>query len=134
MLQFRFRTTVDRWRGVMSLARLVLLVQAPLIIAVCARIQRDARIPEIEQVLSAAAAAQNIMLAAHALGFGCAWKTGDAAYDPQVKTALGLAPDDAIAGFLYLGTHAKPPAPPAPVNVQSYAMEWSGAAETVAAQ
>ena len=50
-------------------------------------------------------AAQNIMLAAHALGYGAMWKTGDPAYDPRVKRALGLEESDAIVAFLYLGTN-----------------------------
>ncbi|HZQ61812.1 MAG TPA: nitroreductase [Casimicrobiaceae bacterium] len=109
-------------------------MRAPLIIAVCAKIHREAHIPEIEQVLSAGAAAQNIMLATYALGYGCAWKTGDAAYDPEVKTALGLAPDDAIVGFLYLGTNAKPLPAPAPVNMQDHVAEWSRVAEPALSQ
>lgn len=84
--------------------------RAPLIVAVAAVIQPQAKIPQIEQILAAGAAAQNMMLAAHALGFNAMWKTGGAAYDEGVKTALGLSPLDAIVGFLYLGT--EPAAPP----------------------
>ncbi|MBI4771233.1 MAG: nitroreductase family protein, partial [Chloroflexi bacterium] len=38
-----------------------------------------------------AAAAQNLLLAAHALGLAAQWRTGPAARDPQVKAFLGLA-------------------------------------------
>ncbi|HEX8756495.1 MAG TPA: nitroreductase [Steroidobacteraceae bacterium] len=79
-------------------------LRAPLIIAVAAVCDPAARIPAIEQILAAGAAAQNIMLAAPALGFGAMWKTGDAAYDDTVKAALGLDARDTIVGFLYLGT------------------------------
>lgn len=80
-------------------------LRAPLIIAVAAAVTPDhPKIPEIEQVLSAGCAAQNIMLAAHALGFGAIWKTGAPSYDGGVKAALGLAPKDHIVGFLYVGT------------------------------
>ncbi|HEX5459118.1 MAG TPA: nitroreductase [Steroidobacteraceae bacterium] len=88
-------------------------LRAPLIIAVAAVRDAAARIPPIEQVLAAGAAAQNIMLAAPALGFGAMWKTGDAAYDDTVKVALGLAAADAIVGFLYLGTAPADAVPPA---------------------
>ena len=81
-------------------------LRAPLIVVVAAVRNAAARIPAIEQILAAGGAAQNIMLAANALGFGAMWKTGDAAYDETVKTALGLAGEDAIVGFLYLGTPA----------------------------
>jgi nitroreductase len=63
----------------------------------------------IEQVLSAGAAAQNVMLAAYALGFNSMWKTGAPAYDDEVKAALGLEAKDAIVGFMYLGTDASKP-------------------------
>ena len=80
-------------------------MRAPLIIVVIAKVQPDhPRIPEIEQVVSAGSAAQNLMLAFHAEGFGCMWRTGAAAYDPGVKTALGIAAHDHIIGYIYVGT------------------------------
>ncbi len=87
-------------------------LRAPLIVAVAAVCNAAARIPAIEQILAAGAAAQNMMLAATALGFGAMWKTGDAAYDDTVKAALGLEAADAIVGFLYLGTTAADALPP----------------------
>ena len=83
------------------------VMRAPVIIVVGARINKNVKIPEVEQLLSAGAAAQNIMLAAHALGYGAMWKTGAPAYDDAVKRALGLEPTDAIVAFIYLGTYAK---------------------------
>ena len=80
-------------------------LRAPLIVAVIATVQTDhPKVPEIEQILSAGSAAQNIMLAAHALGYGCAWKTGGICYDSRMKATLGIAPSDHIIGFMYLGT------------------------------
>ena len=87
-------------------------LRAPLIVAVATIHNAAARIPPIEQMLAAGAAAQNMMLAATALGFGAMWKTGDAAYDDTVKAALGLAAGDAIVGFLYLGTAPADAIPP----------------------
>ena len=88
-------------------------LRAPLIIVVAAVCNVTARIPPIEQVLAAGAAAQNMMLAAPALGFGAMWKTGDAAYDDTVKVALGLEAKDAIVGFVYLGSMPADAVPPA---------------------
>ena len=85
--------------------------RAPLIVVVAAHCQQLAKIPQIEQLLSAGAAAHAMMLAARALGFNGMWKTGGAAYDQEVRAALGLESSDAIAGFLYLGTEAGEPAP-----------------------
>jgi nitroreductase len=79
-------------------------LRAPLIVVVAAHCQSGGKIPLIEQVIATGAAAHAMMLAAGALGFGCMWKTGAAAYDPQVKVALGLQAEDAVVGFMYLGT------------------------------
>ena len=62
------------------------------------------KVPEIEQVAAVSAGIENLILAAHALGFGTMWKTGGAAYSPVVKRALGLDESDQILGFVYLGT------------------------------
>jgi nitroreductase len=99
-------------------------LRAPLILVVAAKVDERSHIPAIEQVLSAAAAAQNVMVAAFALGFGCAWKTGEAAYDPEIKSAFDLAPADAIVGFLYLGCNASPPVPPPPLDPSDHVVEW----------
>jgi nitroreductase len=76
---------------------------APLIIAVAAEKPTEPRIVEIENISAASAACQNILLAAHALGLGAKWKTGDWANDAKVKEFLGFAPDQPIVGFLYIG-------------------------------
>jgi nitroreductase len=78
-------------------------MRAPIIVVAAAHVQKGHKIPEVEQLSAAIAAAQNIMLAANALGYGAMWKTGTPAYDATVKQALGLAPDDDIVGFMYLG-------------------------------
>jgi nitroreductase len=80
------------------------LAHAPLVIAVVSRAAPHVKIPEWEQVLSAGAAAMNLVLAAHALGYGANWITGWYAYDRGVLDALGLAPHERIAGFIHIGT------------------------------
>jgi nitroreductase len=85
------------------------LTRAPLVIAVVSRAAPHAKIPEWEQVLSAGAAAMNLVTAAHALGYGANWITEWYAYDRTVLDALGLAPHERIAGFVHIG---RPPGPP----------------------
>jgi len=82
------------------------LGRAPVVLVVAAVHRHSDRIPWEEQFAAAAAAAQNALLAATALGYGSMWRTGDAAFDLRVKEALDLGPHDAIVGFLYLGTPA----------------------------
>lgn len=79
-------------------------LRAPVIIAVAAVPDPHSKVPVIEQVLCAGAAAGNMLLTARALGFNGVWKTGGAAYDEQIKRALGLEPTDALVAFLYIGT------------------------------
>jgi nitroreductase len=101
-------------------------LRAPLLIMVSAQIQGHPKVPQIEQVLSAGAAAYAILLALHARGFAGIWRTGDAAYDDEVKVALGLAKTDAIVGFLYCGT-ANAPMPPIKRPLpESVTTEWTG--------
>lgn len=85
------------------------LGRAPLVVVVAAVQGHPAAIPWVEQLAACAAAAQNALLAATALGFGSMWRTGDLCYDGRVKAALGLEDDDAVVGFLYLGTAATDP-------------------------
>lgn len=101
-------------------------LRAPLIVVLAAAIQEGHKIPVVEQLLAAGAAAQNVILAAHALGFGAAWKTGAPAYDAHVKAALGLAPGDAIVGFLYLGTAAALPPEREPPPLAAFMRNWPG--------
>lgn len=64
----------------------------------------EGRIPEWEQVLSAGALCQNILLAATALGFGGNWVTGWYAYDERARAMLGIGTDEKVAGFILIGT------------------------------
>jgi nitroreductase len=78
-------------------------LRAPVIVIVMAVIRDTPNIPEIEQIVSAGAAAQKMLVASHALGLGGFWRTGAIAYDPVFKKALGASEKDVIVGVLYLG-------------------------------
>jgi len=85
------------------------LARAPLVVAVVSRAAPHAKIPEWEQVLSAGAAAMNLIVAAHALGFGATWITEWYAYDRPLLDAFGLGPHERIAGFVHIGRPAHMP-------------------------
>jgi nitroreductase len=104
-------------------------LRAPLLIAVSAPLQESSKNPEVEQILSAGAAAHNILLALHARGFSGIWRTGPAAYDTYVKQALGLSPRDAIVGILYTGTPRLPPPALKRVGPEQFVEEWHGPKE-----
>jgi nitroreductase len=100
--------------------------RTPLIIAVGAEVQAGHKIPEIEQILSAGAAAMNMLNAIHLLGYGGMWVTGPNAYDPRISQLLGLEAPSRLVGFLAVGTPK--PAPPAPrPRRDSHVREWTGA-------
>jgi len=82
--------------------------RSPTIVVIgCAVNRVQTKIPEIEQVVAVGAAAQNLFLAAHDMGYGVMWKTGAAAYDAAVKATIGLGPDDHIVGIMHLGVPSK---------------------------
>ncbi len=84
------------------------IAASPTVVVVGCAVRRDqTKVPEIEQVAAAAAAAQNLFLAAHDLGFGVMWKTGAAAYDPGVKAVVGLGAQDHIVGIMHLGSRPR---------------------------
>ena len=102
-------------------------LRAPMILVAVAKTQESKKIPEIEQIVAVGAATQNVMLTAHAMGYGARWRTGDSAYDDGVKKALGLDPTDKIVGYVYLGTASVPGMPPKGMADIQVLSEWTGA-------
>ncbi|HEY6577841.1 MAG TPA: nitroreductase [Rhizomicrobium sp.] len=83
-------------------------LRAPLVIGVVSRVREGIPIPEWEQVLSAGAACQNLVLATHALGYVANWITEWCAYHPCAREAMGLKSGERVAGFIYIGRPALP--------------------------
>lgn len=99
---------------------------APLIVAVGARIAVAHKIPELEQLLAVGAGVMNLLNAFHAMGYGAIWLTGGNAYDPQIATALGFEAAERCLGFVYVGT-AEPSELPPPRRLQRAELvrDWS---------
>lgn len=83
--------------------------RAPVVVAVISDVVENHKIPEWEQVLSAGAVCQQMLVAASAMGFAAQWLTEWYAYDRVTKKALGLEPGERVAGFIYIGTAAEAP-------------------------
>jgi nitroreductase len=81
-------------------------IRAPIVIIVISRVRTGIPIPEWEQILSAGACCQNILVAAHAKGFVANWITEWCAYDSVIMQTLGLSDGERIAGFIYIGKPA----------------------------
>ena len=95
--QFRLETEAKRF------------LRAPLVIAVISRVVKNPAAPEWEQVLSAGAACQNLLIAATALGYGAQWITEWYGYSQGVRAALNFAGNERVAGFVYIGTAKERP-------------------------
>lgn len=78
--------------------------RAPVVVAVISSVLKDHKIPEWEQILSAGAACQTMLIAAISMGFAAQWLTEWYSYNENVRNALGLREDDRIAGFVYIGS------------------------------
>lgn len=85
------------------------LARAPLVIAVVSRAKPHVKIPEWEQVLSAGAVCMSLVVAANAMGYATSWLTEWYAFDRRILGRLGLAPDEAIAGFIHVGRPTQEP-------------------------
>jgi len=100
-------------------------LRAPLLLVAIARLNDSAKVPIIEQRLAAGCAVHGVLLAAHALDFGAMWRTGDMAYDRNVARALGLADNEEVIGFLYIGTKQGDPKPLPMVNSGDHLAVWN---------
>lgn len=99
-------------------------LRSPMIIVVIATLTDHPKVPRLEQLLCAGAAAHGILLAAEALGFGGIWLSGDNAYDNTVKQALGVGDNEEIIGFVYLGTKKNQMPPRQPVPTRRFLSDW----------
>jgi nitroreductase len=78
-------------------------LRAPVLIAVGVDKPSGPKVVEMENICAAAAATENMLLAAHGLGLAAQWRTGPAVTDPDVKALLGLKPDQHLIAFVYVG-------------------------------
>jgi nitroreductase len=79
-------------------------LRGPCVVAALARTMEHPKVPAWEQLAAAAAAVQNLCLAATALGYGSAWRTGWFIEHPAVLAAVGADDDERIIGLVHLGT------------------------------
>ena len=79
-------------------------LRAPVIITVVTHMQAHKKVPPFEQMLSAGAAVQNLILALKAQGFSTVWRTGLLCNEPAVKEYFDVGPDDYVTAFVYTGS------------------------------
>jgi nitroreductase len=101
--------------------------RVPLLIVAAASItENHPKVPPSEQLVATGLAAQAILLAAQSRGYGGVMLTGDHAYDPAVKAALGLKDKDQIVSFLYIGTPEGEMRPKKRPDATKFTRDWTG--------
>lgn len=100
--------------------------RAPVVIAVISRVTPGIKIPEWEQLLSAGAVCQNMLIAATALGYGAQWLTEWYAFDASVNEALGLGEHEKVAGYLYFGSESVAKDERPRPDLSEITSEWKG--------
>ena len=78
------------------------------LIAVYMQKGANPNIPALEEICATAAAVQNILLGAQALGIAVLWSTGGNVLLPVMKEYLDLGPEDIMIGLLSLGYTDEP--------------------------
>ncbi|MAP64502.1 MAG: nitroreductase [Microbacterium sp.] len=88
-------------------------LRAPLVLAVVT-CRRKSKVPRWEQEAVASGVAHMLSLALDDAGWGVFWRTGSATRTKAVAKAHGLAKNEELLGWLYVGgkpTQARPPRP-----------------------
>lgn len=99
-------------------------LRSPVVVAVVSAVKPKPGAPEWEQVLSVGALCFNLCLVANALGFGTSWISEWIAYSPTVREGLGLAENEKIAGFIYIGTPMEKPEERERPNIDALVSRW----------
>lgn len=99
---------------------------APLTVGVISGAAPHPKIPEFEQLLSAANVCFNLVHGANALGFGAHWVTRWFAYDRQASELLGARHGERFAGFVHIGTPAVVPAERPRPDLDEVVTRWAG--------
>lgn len=79
-------------------------LRAPMIIVIATKMKYHEKVPPYEQLLSAGAAAQNMLLALDSLGYKSVWRTGPLCNLPEVKAYFGIDEQDTLCGLIYTGS------------------------------
>lgn len=103
-----------------------LFLRAPTVIVVVSKAGPHVKIPEWEQLLSAGAVTQNMLLAAAAQGIGAQWNTDWIAYDAEIGKAMGLGEAEKVVGVVYFGTPTAPLEDRPRPDPQALLTRWNG--------
>jgi len=98
-------------------------LRAPMLIIASVVIKSHPKVPDIEQILSAGASVQNLIMAAHFLNVGAIWRTGNLAFNRFLMKDLDMDTNESIVGFVYLGQEEGEKKPVPMVEQESF-IQW----------
>ena len=98
--------------------------RAPMIIILVSQPKDHPKVPEIEQILSTSAAAQNILLALHALNYGAIWRTGKVSLNDEIGKYFDLEKNSKILGYIYVGTPSIEPKQIPDLDIDDFVTRW----------
>ena len=101
-------------------------LRTPVVVAVVSSVNLAHKTPEWEQILTAGAVCQNMLIAASAHGYAAQWLSEWYAYDQAVLAGFGLEPHERIAGFIYIGAAKTPPKERARPEMSSIISRFEG--------
>lgn len=100
-------------------------LRAPVVVAVISQRQAGHKIPEWEQILSAGAVCQNLLVAANLAGFAAQWLTEWYTYDAHIQSLFNIGDHEDIAGFVYIGSADAKPTERARADTQDRINRWN---------
>ena len=99
--------------------------RAPMIIILINENKFHPKVPEVEQMLSTGAAAQNILLSLDSLGYGAIWRTGIFALNDKLNKYFNLNSNQKILGYIYVGTIIGAKKAKRYVNPDDFVTKWA---------
>ena len=88
------------------------LDRAPTLVVASALRSDDDPVRDEEDLCAAACATYIVLLAAHARGLACYWRTPDVLRTQAGRTAVGLGDDERFVGLIHLGPRRQEREPP----------------------
>ena len=98
--------------------------RAPMIIILTTQISEHPKVPKVEQMLSTATAAENILLALHAKNYAGIWRTGKFALNKKIAEYLDLTSDHEVIGYLYVGTSTGDNKKIPKLDIEKFVTRW----------
>lgn len=97
---------------------------SPTLLVVTNRIDQTSRVPETDQYRSGGAVCQNLLNAAHALGYVAKWLTEWPVRHEGVKRVLGHDPTHDMIGWIHIGSASTAPTTRKRATVADVVSEW----------